>query len=420
MRSNFWVTLVGLILLLSAFLQQPALFLLGLLLSLVAGASRVWRDACLAEVTYQRRFGAKRLEFGEETDLVIEIVNRKPLPLAWLKVEDEFPEELELLTGRLQASSMPHRAYLTNVLALRWYERVRRRYRLRASQRGVFTFGPARVRSGDIFGFIVREEEMGGTDEIVVYPKVLPLEQLGLPAERPLGEARALRRLMEDPLYLMGVRDYAPGDGFRHIHWKATARTGQLQTKVYDPTATLSVLVFLNVETAEMAYYGIDAEVFEFAVSATASIAGYALEAGYPVGLYVNTAIGNSLQAVRLPPDRSPERWTDILETLARITYVRLLRFDDMLRTEAPRLLYGATIIAITAVVTAEIAEALLELRRAGHPVALFVVSDRARVPELPGVHIAMLGGGDHWRWLRALDLSPRSMPVPQTADGLL
>jgi len=406
MRSNLWVALIGLILLTSALLQQPALLLLGLLLSLVAGASRLWRHACLAEVTYRRRFGAKRLEFGEETDLFIEIVNRKPLPLAWLKVEDEFPEELDLLTGRLQASSIPRRAYLTNVLALRWYERVQRRYRLRARQRGVFTFGPARVRSGDIFGFAVREEEMGGIDELVVYPKVFPLEQLGLPAERPLGEARALRRLLEDPLYLMGVRDYAPGDSFRHIHWKATARVGQLQTKVYDPTATLSVIIFLNVETAEMAYYGIDAEAFEYALSAAASIAGYALEVGYPVGLYVNTAIGNSLQAVRLPPDRSPERWTDILETLAHLPTVRRHRLEELLQAVAPRLLYGATIIAITAVVTAGIAEALLELRRAGHPVALFVVGDRARVPELPGVYVVTLGGGDHWRWLRSLDFS--------------
>ncbi len=406
MRGNAWNALIALILLLSVILRQPLLFLLGLLLVLVAAAARLWREACLVEVTYRRRFGATRLQFGEETDLVIDIVNRKPLPLAWLKVEDEFPEEVELLTGRLHPSSIARRAYLTNLLALRWYERVQRRYRIRAPQRGVFTFGPATVRSGDIFGFAVREEQMGGYDEIIVYPKILPIDRLGLPAQQPFGDARALRRLMEDPLRLMGVRAYAPGDSFRHIHWKATARTGQLQTKVYDPTTTLALLIFLNVETTELAFYGIDAEAFEFAVSAAASIASYALEVGYQVGLYANTGVGNSLRAVRLPPDRSPERLPDLLETLARLTYVRLLQFDELLQAEAGNLPYGATVVAITPVVTTATAETLLDLRQAGHPLALLTLGDRITAPDLPGIATIYLGGSDRWRWLRSLDVA--------------
>lgn len=406
MRSKLWNALIGLILALSVLLGQPLLLLLGLLLLLVALAARLWRAACLTEVTYSRHLGTRRLEFGGETELVIEIVNRKPLPLAWLKVEDEFPEELTLLTGQLHPSSLPRRAYLTNLLSLRWYERVRRRYRFRAAQRGAFTFGPAIVRSGDIFGFAVREEEFKHTDELIVYPKVVPLEQLILPADQPLGDARASRRLTGDPLRVMGVRDYAPGDGFRHIHWKATAHSGQLQTKVYDPTTVLVLAIFLNIETAELAFYGVDAEAFEFAISAAASLAGYALDAGYQVGLYVNTGVGNSLRAVRMPPDRSPEHWPDLLETLARLTYVRVLKFDELLETEAARLPYGATIVALTSIVTPATAEALLSLRRAGHPVTLLTLGDHVAVADLPGIPSLYLGGSDRWRWLRSLEVA--------------
>src|SRR6266852_1274394 len=122
--------------------KSPLLLLLDVLLVLVAGTSALWGRYCLAGVTYGRQFQTQRLFCGEQLELWVEIVNAKPLPLAWLKAEDEFPEDFAIERVELSSASKPHRRTLTNLLSLRWYERVRRRYHLTAQHRGAYDFGP--------------------------------------------------------------------------------------------------------------------------------------------------------------------------------------------------------------------------------------------------------------------------------------
>jgi uncharacterized protein (DUF58 family) len=202
MTSRPAVFIIGFLVLLGIVLKSPMLFLLSILLVLVAGASAAWERYCLAGVTYVRRFGAHRLFCGEETDLWVEIVNAKPLPLAWLKTEDEFPDELTIHKAKHKPSGQPHRRLLTNLLSVRWYERVRRHYRMAAHQRGVFDFGPAAVSSGDIFRFRTRRQEIDHRHTVLVYPKVAPMDRLDLRAARPLGDFGAQRRIADDPLRL--------------------------------------------------------------------------------------------------------------------------------------------------------------------------------------------------------------------------
>jgi uncharacterized protein (DUF58 family) len=374
------LTLLGL----SLLLRSPLLLLLDVLLALVAGASALWGRYCLAGVTYARHFGTERLFCGEQTDLWIEIVNAKPLPLAWLKAEDEFPEEFAVERVELTSSSRPHRRTLTNLLSLRWYERVRRRYRITAEHRGAFEFGPALLSSGDIFGFQLRLSEVPSRQVVLVYPRIVPVPRLHIRAARPGGELRSERRVVEDPLALAGVRDYQPGDSLRHIHWKSTARQGQLQTKLFEPGANQQLILCLNGQTLEHAYEGIIAEYFETVVVIGASLANAALEARYPVGLFTNNNARDEARRVRLPASRHAAQLTRILETLAQLTHFTQLSFDQLLRLEAAQLPFGASLIAVSAIVNEAILAALLAIHDGGHPVSLIVVHDGERPPVMP------------------------------------
>ena len=69
----------------------------------------------------------------------------------------------------------------TNLLALRWYERVTHTYRLRTLRRGYFPFGPVTLRSGDIFGLFTTQAALEVADHLLVYPRVVPMAHLGLP-----------------------------------------------------------------------------------------------------------------------------------------------------------------------------------------------------------------------------------------------
>src|SRR5688500_3407137 len=125
-----WYWIIGALALVSILLRHELLFLTSIILALVAGASALWARYCLVGVTYRRRFGSTRLYFGEETDLHVEITNAKPLPLAWLRADDVVPAATPILSHQVEDQEGGSRQ-LVNVLALRWYERVTRRYRVR-------------------------------------------------------------------------------------------------------------------------------------------------------------------------------------------------------------------------------------------------------------------------------------------------
>ncbi len=366
--------------------RSPVLLFIGILLLIVVGSSWLWGRYCLSNVAYTRRFATQRLFCGDVVDLWIEIINAKPLPLPWLKAEDEFPKDLPALHVKLDYSALPQRVVLANVFSLRWYERIRRHYRLQAVRRGVYDFGPVLLSSGDLFGFRERWREEKKLDTVLVYPKIVSLEKLGLQAARPFGDLATDRRIIEDPLRLAAVRDYVPGDSIRHIHWKATARRGSLQTRVFDPGASQTLIICLNTQTLSEAYAGVLTEIFETAVTVAASIAYASLEAHRLAGLYANAGVRDSHRWVSIPASRRSDQHVRILESLAQLSYLTLIPFERLLRQEASHFPYGATIVVISAIMNDPIYTGMLDLRAAGHPVALVMVGQPVEppAPEVP------------------------------------
>src|SRR5919197_172342 len=193
-------------------------------------------------------------------------------------------------------SHIPGRRLLTMLMSVRWYERVRRHYRVLCSARGVHTFGPATVRTGDVFGLASQEMEVRDEEYLLVYPRIVSLDQLRLPAGNPFGDVPLRRQwLFEDPLRTVGVREYRPGDSPRRLHWKATARAPgqQLQVKLIEPTTTNRLLVLLNVSTSgqNWSWQGYDPEALEAAITTAASVAQWAVDRGYLVGLAANARL---------------------------------------------------------------------------------------------------------------------------------
>lgn len=404
MTGKRWWGSLFILFLLALVVREGLLIVFVLVLAMAGGLSELWARHCLTNVSYRRRFGATHLAFGEETTLTLEFVNAKPLPLAWLAVRDSFPRAVTLLEGTVQGSPSEDRGTLMNVVSLRWYERVSRRYHIRGDHRGIFEFGPAEVRSGDILGFRVQERMLPERDRLVVYPKIVPVEALGLPADRPMGEWRALRRVVEDPLRFATVRDYQPGDHPRSIHWKASARLGRLQTKTYDPSASLALMLAVDVQTLPGAYeYRPNA--LEYTIMAAASLAVHALNERHLVGLCANSIDAYGHQHLYMPPGRHPQQMQALLEAFASLRPLRGLPFEALLDIMTPQLPFGATVVALTAFLREEILEALLSLQNAGHPVVLLTAGEvPLHIPE-ELTHYP-LRGVDGWRDMETLQLA--------------
>jgi|GEM_PF-3238032 len=119
MLNQAWLTVTVLVLLAGLLTRQGGLLIAGLALVLAEAASWVWGRYALTGVAYDRVLSEGRAFFGEQVTLDVRTENRKLLPLAWLAVEDEFPEPLRLARGRASPSHKPRRALLYNLLTLR-------------------------------------------------------------------------------------------------------------------------------------------------------------------------------------------------------------------------------------------------------------------------------------------------------------
>lgn len=391
MDPRRWIPLMGIFIVLGLFLEVPMLVALPTMLIVVLAIATWWKNRALNGVVYIRRPYYRRAFPGETVPLKLEIENRKLLPLSWLRVQDPWPRAVGPVDEELLAPThLVAEGLLTNVFSLRWYERARREYTLKFRKRGVYTVGPVRLQSGDLFGMYEDIRDVGPTETLTVFPELLPLRALDLPAEDPFGDIRSRRRLFEDPNRPMGVRAYHPEDEFRRVHWPATARTGELQVKVYQPTSAQVLVLCLNVATFSRHWEGTNNALLEHMVQAAATICSQGIESGYSVGLVSNGALSNSDQPFRIPPGRSPRQLAHLLETLAGVTPLVTAQFERYLLREAPRVPFGASLVILTAVNSDELGEALLQLKRHGRKVNLVSFAREAPLP-VPGVRMTHL-----------------------------
>lgn len=391
--SDAWVPLAFIFIIAGIIASRNvALFALGGVLLLIVLVSTWWKTNALVGVDYERALDRNRVFPGEPIQLTLTIANQKPLPLTWLQFDDRLPVP-PLEEGKLAAVMGETTGYylLQNSFAISGHGQIQRRFTLLLPRRGYYQVGPVRHRSGDLFTMFTVEREYDYLETIIIYPKIYPLEELGLPAKEPFGDLRVQRSLFTDPIKTQGVRDYQPQDRFRDVHWKASARRGHLQTKVYDPSTGMTIAIFLNVATFERHWMGFDPEVLERAISVAGSVANYGVQHKWGVGLYVNGSMPRSDQPIRVLPGRDPDQLSHVLEALAATTEFATGSIERLMQRESPRLPWAATLVLVTAHVTEEMALALLRLKDAGRRVCLISLAETmpAHMPRVLTYHIS-------------------------------
>ena len=405
MLGRGWLYLTFALLLAAVALQQVLLLLVALLFFLASGIARLWAHYALERVEYGRGLSASRAFFGDTIVMDTRIANSKILPLPWIHVQDEVPQDLSFVGQTTTPAHRPGRAILSSFLSLGWYHRLTRRYSVQCLQRGYFTFGPATIKSGDLFGFFSKEITEEKLDYLLVYPRIVPLEDLGIPSKAPFGDLRVRRHLFEDPVRVVTTRDYAPGDPLKHIHWKATARLRQLQSRIFEPTTTVDLALFLDVRTVKAPIWGKVEQLLETAVIAAASIASHGVQTGYRVGLYVNEPYLFREGLIKLPASDHPEQLQRVLEALAQVQGWPALPMEQILNREA-RNVHGA---ATLAVICAEPSESLLaslhRFRRAGRLVVLVTVGESQGDFSLGRIPVYHVSAQVYWRELESVQL---------------
>ena len=414
--GDFWLLVSAVIIYVGLLSNSTVVLALGVLVLGAGGASRLWARVALEEVTYTRTLSETRAFVGETIAMEIELANRKFVPVPWVEVRELIPQETVVLEGVVRASGLPRTAALYRNTSLRSHQQVRWPLELLATKRGYFRIGPARLRSGDLFGFFPSEREFEKQDAIIVYPKTYPLDELGLTSTRPFGEHVGGKRIFEDPMRVIGVRDYSPGDPLKRVDWKATARVGRLQSRLYEPSHEQSVVVALNITTLEQTWEGFDPVLLERTVSVAASVAQGLFERGSSIGLIANGSYPNADRPLRIGANRRPDQLSQILGMLAMVQPMIPSRLATELESREHPLPVGATVVVIAALMPEDLVATLQRLRSDGY--ALHVVKTSETPWEAALDQIAVTDISRTMLAIEDADETPQPAMLPGTVRG--
>jgi len=355
--------------------------------------SRFLARAWIESLSALRECNRVSVNVGDSVAVVITAENTGALPVAWVLLEDLLPPRavsgnppsLRVQGDRLQLMMLPRRGRKTMF------------YQLECHRRGYYQIGPLMLETGDLFGLHRRWRIGTEPHFLLVYPEVVPLEGFDVASRRPIGEVRMSLRLYEDPTRIAGVRQYEAGDPLNRVHWRATARTGTLHSKVYEPSTVAGATLVMDFHQHA---FDPHQEPFrsELAVTAAASIANALYEMGQQVGLVTNgrdaadrirqegwdcdlrsrkaarraaamLEHSDRLQPVVVETRRGPEQLMRILETLARVELTDGLNLRQLLDETVGRMPRDATVMVLLSEVTTEAAVTLGNLRRRGFAV---------------------------------------------------
>ncbi len=382
-RLQFLV--VALVLILAAFSTGLSFLFYVVYLGLLAvGGSYVLTRFGLADLEAGYRVDHRQGHVGEELRTTYSISNASRLPKPWLEVYN--PTDLPVpLPGRaLGLRSWAQRSWVAIVPLTR---------------RGTYRIEPMVVRTGDPFGFFEAAATVGRPTVVTVFPRVVPLPRWRLPNANLEGTHSAPERTLQTTPLATTVRPYAPGDSFNRIHWRSTARLGEIQVKEFDLEQTADVWLFVDLETAVQGGEG-DLSTVEESLRVAASIAHDAIIENRAVGV---TTSGHRL--VSIPADRGPRQRLKIMQLMAAVDGDGRTPLGEVLLAGLPRLRRGMTAVVVTPSLDRSWIRALAGLR--GRGVAAVVVTvdavsyERAAQRGRRGVGDTLAGESAQWRALR-------------------
>jgi uncharacterized protein (DUF58 family) len=338
--------LVAAVLLIAAFASGLSFLFYMVYLGLLAiGGSYVLTRFGLADLEAGYRVDHRQAHVGDDLRTTYSISNASGLPKPWLEVYN--PTDLPVpLPGRaLGLRSWAQRSWIAIVPLTR---------------RGTYRIEPMVVRTGDPFGFFEAAATVGRPTVVTVFPRVVPLPRWRLPNSNLEGSHSAPERTLQTTPLATTVRPYAPGDSFNRIHWRSTARVGEIQVKEFDLEQTADVWLFVDLESPIQTGEG-DVSTVEETLRVAASIAHDAILENRAVGL---TTSGHRL--VSIPADRGPRQRQKIMQLLAAVEGDGGTPLAEMLLTGLPQLRRGMTAVVVTASRERRWVRALTSLRARG------------------------------------------------------
>ncbi|MER8031453.1 DUF58 domain-containing protein [Streptomyces bauhiniae] len=258
-------------------LGQDDLLRVGLLLAVLPLLCATVLHRTRHRVTAERGLAPARVPATGEARVRLRVDNVSRLPTGLLMLQDRVPYVLG-----------PRPRFVLDRVEPGGHREVS--YRVRSDLRGRYRLGPLQVRLSDPFGMCELTRSFSAYDTLTVLPRVEPLPPVRFGGEalgHGDGRQRSLALAGEDDLI---PRGYRHGDDLRRVHWRSTARHGELMVRREEQPQRSRCTVLLD--TRAVAYEGAGpGSAFEWAVSGAASVVAHLLERGFSVRLLTDFGV---------------------------------------------------------------------------------------------------------------------------------
>lgn len=258
----------------------------------------VWARMLRRGLGFRRELRYGWAQVGDQLEERFTLTNSAHVPALWVQVTDHSnlaDYESSVATG---VASGSENAWTHKYIC---------------AHRGAFHLGPTTVSTGTPFGIYSIEFEYAASDSLIVMPPIVPLPEIPVAPGGSAYEGRRRASTFEQTVSAAGVREYAPGDPFKMIHWRTVAHANEWMVRVFENTPAGNWWIWLDLDANAQAGAG-ENSTLEHSIIMAASLTERGLRAGRAVGL-----LANARAFVHLEPQRGEYQRLRILRALATI-----------------------------------------------------------------------------------------------------
>lgn len=250
---------------------QPTVVRAGLLALVLPLLSGVVLQRSQYRIALGRRLAHARIPAGGQTEVTLTLTNEGRTPSGLLRLEEQLPYALG-----------PRPRFVLEGVGRGWRRTVS--YPVRADHRGRFTVGPMHVEVCDPFGMVRLRREFASTATLIVTPRVVDLPVVAFTGGWAGTGDNRTRAFAVGSAEDVTVRDYRRGDDLRRVHWRSSARAGELMVRREEQPWQARATLLLDNRAQSHVGHGA-ASSLETAISLVASIARHLTQRGYAVRL---------------------------------------------------------------------------------------------------------------------------------------
>lgn len=297
----------------------------------------------------------KEVMVGDSLTLGYKLNNTSILPVAYGEIDCK-------IASRLGNTTISGEIKMINPLEL-----VNIQRQIQCIHRGVYPVGRLRLKIRDIFHLFEETIDFNNQLELKVYPRIFQIKRMTIPAAEFFGNVSVSQNTYEDFSSIESIRKYAPGDPVKKIHWKASAKSGDLYVKNYELSANASILFIID------GYHGsyrndVDGRLEEKVIEVAGSVIRHCLSKN------LNTSLACTWRERNTIGGKDVSKFQLFLTALMDFIPEGNLPIEKVLEREKNMVPWGTTLIVLAVYLTKELCDEILNLRRKRIHVILILI----------------------------------------------